>query len=450
MTPPRSSSSSGSKDRSSAGFKGFFSKPFRAASDALRPKPEPLVTPLCQAASIGSVAQLKFLLGQGANIDGQDEDGYTALIRAIGTNQLGVVEFLLRSGADHRVCDNSFSGGKKPPLFHAVDAENGGAIDLLLEHGASPNQRHDWGEPYFTALVRGSTPPEWIELLLSRGADANMIDNWLQPLVVVALKKLEDEEEQEEVVRLLLRYGAKPDTRDSSGTPLLHLCVAQKREGLVRHLLKLGADPNSTDINGTPLLVTAVKQHDRALVQTLLEHGADANAVDIYLAHILLVVLEDTKLAHAEKAALMGLLLQHGAKPEKANDSWDTTLLEKALDVYFAAIHSSDGGGGESATAILLEIPELLLRHGADPNQRLRGRRSKDGRQPLPTILTYAVEQTRSRDLVGLVLKYGADVNLADDDGDHREGSRTPLALAVRSGDKRLVEMLMEKGARNS
>ncbi|KAK7917798.1 hypothetical protein PG985_011406 [Apiospora marii] len=446
ITPPRSSSSSGSKDRTSAGFKGFFSKPFRAASDALRPRPEPLVTPLCQAASIGSVAQLKFLLGQGANINGQDEEGHTALIRAIAANQLGVVEHLLKAGADHRVCDNSFAGGKKPPLFHAVDAENGGAIDLLLEHGASPNQRYDsWGgEPYFAALVRGATPPEWIELLLSRGADANMLDNWLQPLVVVALKKREDEDEREEVVRLLLRYGAKADTRDSSGTPLVHHCVAQRREGLVRHLLKLGADANSTDINGTPLLVAAAKLHDLVLVQILLEHGADANAVDIYLAHILLVVLEDGKLAHSNKAAIMGLLLMHGAKPGKANDSWDTTLLEKALDPYFAALNNNGESGGSAAA--LLDIPELLLKYGADPNQRLRGRRSKDSTQKqLPTILTYAVEQARDRDLAGLVLRYGADVNLADDD----EGARTPLALAVRSGDKRLVEMLMEKGARD-
>ena len=442
MTPPRSSSSSGSKDRSSAGFKGFFSKPFRAASDALRPKPEPLVTPLCQAASIGSVAQLKFLLGQGANINGQDEEGYTALIRAVAANQLGVAEYLLRSGADPRVSDTSFAGGKKPPLFHAVDAENGGAIDLLLEHGASPNQRHDWGEPYFTALVRGATPPEWIELLLSRRADANMLDNWLQPLVVVALKTRADEDEREEVVRLLLRHGAKPDTRDSSGTPLIHLCVGQRREGLVRHLLELGADPNSTDINGTPLLVAAAKLHDRALVQILLEHGADADAVDIYRAHILLVVLEDGKLAPSEKAAMLGLLLQHGANPGKANDAWDTTLLERALDPYFAAVHGDGGSGGPAAA--LLEIPELLLRHGADPNQRLRGRRHQDGTQP-PTILTYAVGQARSRDLAGLMLRYGADANLAD----AHEGTRTPLALAVRSGDARLVEMSTEKEARD-
>ncbi|KAK8024498.1 hypothetical protein PG993_012564 [Apiospora rasikravindrae] len=414
ITPPRSSSSSGSKDRSSAGFKGFFSKPFRAATDALRAKPEPLVTPLCQAATIGSLAQLKFLLSEGANINGHDEEGSTALIRAISSNQLGVVEYLLKSGADHSVCGSSGGGGnKKPPLFHAVDAENGGAIDVLLESGASPNQRHDWGEPYFTALVRGATPPEWIELLLSRGADANMLDNWLQPLVVVALKKRQNEDDREEVVRLLLRYGAKPGTRDSSGVPLVHLCVAQRREGLVRHLLQLGADPNSSDISGTPLLVTAVKKHNRALVETLLKHGADANAHDIYLTHILLVVFEDSKLVHADKVALMMLLLEHGAKPRKANDSWDVTLLEKALDPYLAAVNKGGSADGSTElTSALLEIPGLLLKHGADPNQRLKGKKNKETKQA-PTILKYALEQPRGRDLAELALRYGADADLA-------------------------------------
>ncbi|KAK8071322.1 hypothetical protein PG997_011525 [Apiospora hydei] len=420
-TLQQSSSSSGSKDRSSAGFKGFFSKPFRAATDALRAKPEPLVTPLCQAATIGSLAQLKFLLHEGANINGHDEEGQTALIRAIAANQLGVVEYLLKSGTDPSVCGSGSIGGgggnKKPPLFHAVDAENGGAIDLLLESGASPNQRHDWGEPYFTSLIRGATPPEWIELLLSRGADANMLDNWLQPLIVVALKKRQprnDEcDDREEVVRLLLRYGAKPGTRDSSGTPLVHLCVAQRREGLVRHLLKLGADPNSSDIYGTPLLVTAVKQHDRALVETLLKHGADANAHDIYLTHILLVAFEDGKLEPADKAAIMRLLLEHGAKPKKANDSWDVTLLEKSLEPYLAAINEGGYGSGspESASA-LLEIPELLLKHGANPDQRLRGKKNKETKQT-PTILSYALERPQSHDLAELALRYGADASLA-------------------------------------
>ncbi|KAK7946950.1 uncharacterized protein PG986_011271 [Apiospora aurea] len=407
ITPPRSSSSSGSKDRSSAGFKGLFSKPFRAATDALRAKPEPLVTPLCQAATIGSLAQLKFLLHEGANINGHDEEGQTALIRAIAANQLGVVEYLLKCGADPSVC--SSGGSKKPPLFHAVDAENGGAIDLLLESGASPNQRHDWGEPYFTALVRGATPPEWLELLLSRGADANMLDNWLQPLIVVALKKRQprnDEcDDREEVVRLLLRYGAKPGTRDSSGTPLAR--------GLVRHLLELGADPNSSDISGTPLLVTAVKQRDRALVETLLKHGADANAHDIYLTHILLVVFEDSKLAHADKAALIGLLLEHGAKPGKAHDLWDITLLEKSLEPYLAAIKEGGRGSGSAEPAsALLEIPELLLKHGANPDQRLRGKKNKETKRT-PAILSYALERPQSHDLAELALRYGADASLA-------------------------------------
>ncbi|KAK8004683.1 hypothetical protein PG990_010720 [Apiospora arundinis] len=111
-----SSSISISKDRSSAGFMGFFSKPFRAATDALRPKPEPLVAPLCQAATYGSVAQLKFLLAEGANINGRDEEGQTALIRAIAANQLGTLEYLLQSGANHAVCDSGTlgSGGSRP------------------------------------------------------------------------------------------------------------------------------------------------------------------------------------------------------------------------------------------------------------------------------------------------------------------------------------------------
>ncbi|KAK6857429.1 hypothetical protein PG995_007616 [Apiospora arundinis] len=423
-----SSSISISKDRSSAGFMGFFSKPFRAATDALRPKPEPLVAPLCQAATYGSVAQLKFLLAEGANINGRDEEGQTALIRAIAANQLGTLEYLLQSGADHAVCDSGTLGsGGKPPLFHAIDAENGGAIDLLLEYGASANQRHEWGEPYFASLIRGATP-----LTVSRGGT---------------------EETAARRGRGRPRGGGAtaPPPRGESGhagrerVPLIHLCMTQKRDGLVRHLLEVGADPSVTDINGTPLLVTAVKQHDVALVQMLLEHGADANANDIYLTHILLVVFEDNKLAHADKMNMMELLLRHGSKPQKARNSWNVTLLEKALEAFLAAVDTDRSSAAEDAV-VLLEIPELLLKHGADPNQRLTtAKKTRDGKQA-PTLLTYAAEQARSWELAELALRYGADANLADDDADRH--NRTPLALAARSGDRGLVELLLEKGAR--
>ncbi|KAK6839100.1 hypothetical protein PG987_004966 [Apiospora arundinis] len=406
-----SSSISISKDRSSAGFMGFFSKPFRAATDALRPKPEPLVAPLCQAATYGSVAQLKFLLAEGANINGRDEEGQTALIRAIAANQLGTLEYLLQSGADHAVCDSGTLGSSgKPPLFHAIDAENGGRSICSWNMELRPTSA--------TTISRGGTE----ETAARRGRD-----------------------DREEVVRLLLRHGASPDTRDASGYPLIHFCITQKRDGLVRHLLEIGADPSVTDINGTPLLVTAVKQHDVALVQMLLEHGADANANDIYLTHILLVVFEDNKIAHADKMNMMELLLRHGSKPQKARNSWNVTLLEKALEAFLAAVDTDRSSAAEDAV-VLLEIPELLLKHGADPNQRLTtAKKTRDGKQA-PTLLTYAAEQARSWELAELALRYGADANLADDDADRH--NRTPLALAARSGDRGLVELLLEKGAR--
>ncbi|KAK8099608.1 uncharacterized protein PG998_012849 [Apiospora kogelbergensis] len=413
-------------------LQGFFSKPFRAATDALRPKPEPLVTPLCQAASYGSVAQLKFLLAEGANIDGRDEEGKTALVRAVAADQLGALEYLLKAGADHRVCDGGAAG--RPPLFHAVDAENGGAVDLLLEYGASALQRHDWsGEPYLANLVRrrGATSPEWLELLLSRGGGADaagLLDCWMQPLVVVALQKSQQhpsnadaDDDGDEVVRLLLRHGASPDTRDASGYPLLHLCAAQGRGGLVRHLLELGADPGSSDINGTPLLVTAAKRHDVALVQTLLEHGADANAHDMYLKHVLLVVLEDSKLGHADKVSLLSLLLQHGAQPHQAHDVWNVTPLEKALGPFLAAVEGAEG---------------------ARTGKRRRRRCSRSRRSSCGTART---RTSGCRELAELALDCGADANLADDEADP---GRAPLALAARSGDRRLVEMLLENGAR--
>jgi ankyrin repeat protein len=128
--------------KSSGGFLSSLASPFKAATAALRTKPEPLVVALCHAATLGNVPQLRSFLNQGTNINGRNENGHTALICAIRAGQLDAIRSLLEAGADHSACDAGRKG--KPPLFHAVHAENRAAVDLLFEHGATANQIDDW------------------------------------------------------------------------------------------------------------------------------------------------------------------------------------------------------------------------------------------------------------------------------------------------------------------
>lgn len=77
---------------------------------------------------------------------------------------------------------------------------------------------------------------------------------------------------------------------------------------------------------------------------------------------------------------------------------------------------------------------EASLRAGADPN-------IKDAEHGFTYALIIAVVHAQ-RDMLRLLLKYGASVDVVDDVGD------TPLLVAARKGEPDIVKALLDKGAR--
>jgi ankyrin repeat protein len=81
-------------------------------------------------------------------------------------------------------------------------------------------------------------------------------------------------------IEYLLEHGANTELRNESGLSVLHLAVGSNYESggyrqreVVKLLLKYGADPNSMDATGLTCLNSAI--HDVELVRLLIEHGAD-------------------------------------------------------------------------------------------------------------------------------------------------------------------------------
>lgn len=94
---------------------------------------------------------------------------------------------------------------------------------------------------------------------------------------------------QAEVIRLLLAAGAQPNAVDKSGVAPLHRAVRTRCSAAVRALLERGADARLTNKNGSTPLELAQKNSGRggtgsdiarreqaAIVALLLKHGADA------------------------------------------------------------------------------------------------------------------------------------------------------------------------------
>jgi ankyrin repeat protein len=244
-------------------------------------------TPLMYAARDGAMKAGKVLLDRGAAIDAVDPDGTTALVLAIINYHFDFASMLI----DHKANPNLADSTGMAALFAAVDmsslpwmfgrperpaASKVPAIDLieqLLKNRADPNaaltavqiqRAHTDGDP---AVAAGGTP----FLRAAKGSDVA-------------------------VMKLLLKYGAKPDAVMKNGNNALmlaaglgyrdgNMAVPTKDKGTpeevmaaIQVCLDSGLDVNAPGANGNSALFSAVTvRGELSVVQYLVEHGADVN-----------------------------------------------------------------------------------------------------------------------------------------------------------------------------
>ncbi len=176
-------------------------------------------------------------------------------------------------------------------------------VRLLLDRGASPNEKTKAGETPLELALRGKHP-EVAALLIANGADlgggqaemalqlaarngyASLIETLLSRTTRIDAKGDEGRTALHwavsngnmEVVRLLLFRGADPNAHDDSGATPLHLAVARDRRDLVELLVDRGSDVNATDAAGLTPLHLALKSSEKAIAQFLLDSGGRVDA----------------------------------------------------------------------------------------------------------------------------------------------------------------------------
>ena len=207
--------------------------------------------------------------------------------------------------------------------------------------------------------------------------------------------------------------------------PILYVCFSafleqQSRRGqgerfvaIVRLLLELGADPN-TAFTGK-------------------EEWGNPRETALYGAS-----------GVANHAGVTELLLKAGADPSDGNptDRGGETVYHTAefrdlacMKLLFAYGVSQPAKDYCLCRQLDFENPEgtrLFLENGANPNV-MHG--------PLGTTLHHAILRDRSREVISLILEYGADVNAADSKG------MTPYRMASRFGRTEVASLLAEHGA---
>jgi ankyrin repeat protein len=381
-------------------------------------------TPLQWAVHDGNVAEAKRLLRLGADLKIANNYGATPMSLAAEVGSTEMLKVLLEAGAD----PDSPDPDGMTALQAVARTGNVEAARLLVAEGATVDAKEAWGGQ--TALMWASARrhPEMMRFLISKGADVNAasIDRNYQRHI---------------------QAEGRPKSLDSGGlTPLLY-AARENCLACVEVLLESKADINLQDPDGVTPLHVAIMNANWDLAKRLIDAGADVNQWDIYgEAPLFTAINLRTRIDGGRGASIdplnktsgmqiLELLLDRGAnpnqqlffKPANANG----TTVTRGSTPLIRAVTNAD-----------MEVVKLLLSRGADATLNLADRQT-----PIHAALAGRASEPQAVELIRMLHKAGADINsiaLVN----HREEIRggTALHLAVRKRFKNVIKELASLG----
>ena len=227
------------------------------------------ISPIRLAVSKGHADTVKFLLSQGANVDGNDTyNGYTLLHDAPNRE---IADLLFKAGAKIK---NSI--GDSSPL---EDVDSVEMAEFFIEKGADVNSKDSMGRtPLYSAARKGNL--KLVKYLVSKGAKVNVssesiFGSKLSPLNTAIYNGHKD------VARFLLKHSAKFDPSLNADGNLIHDMSEKGKTEIVELLLDSGFKIESRDkyYYRTPIFF-AVKYGRNSVVKLLLDRGAKVNVKD--------------------------------------------------------------------------------------------------------------------------------------------------------------------------
>jgi ankyrin repeat protein len=399
------------------------------------------------------------------DVNAREVDGTTALHWAVRADNAEETRRLLRAGA-RPDATNRYG---VTPLSLAAANGNAAILSLLIAAGADPNAPSAQHEPVLMTAAR-SGGVDAVRCLLDHGADVNAREPWQGETALMWAAG----ENHAAIAQLLIQHGADVDARSPTPefprpqagltvlprgqwTPLMYAA----RQGAVeatRTLAAAGANLDLADPDGTTALVLAIINVHYDTAASLIEAGADPNLADttgmaaLYAAtdlHTLSWMFgrPDPKLTdRLTGVEIVDLLLAYGADP---NARLKTPLMQR---------HHTGGDPslGDGATPFMraaksgdLPVMRLLLKYGADPEITQKNHTTalmlaagfgwRDGNAAIPTRDRGTIKD--AIDAMKMCLDGGVDIRAANDAGD------TVLHAAATRGSDVIIQFLADKGA---
>ena len=368
-----------------------------------RPNRRPTMR-LHDAARLGVVAELRAHLYWGCDVDARHRSGLTPLHLALAGGHDEAARLLIEAGAD--VLARSSVAPHALPIHAAAWHSGTAAVRLLLDRGADAAARDAAGETAVHAAAAGGNEPV-LDLLLKTGAvDVAARDGRGRTALYPAAAG-----GHVSALRLLMAAGADVHVRDAEGRTPLWAAAEHERSAALRLLIDGGCDVKATDQQGSTVLCGVNSWDlDAELVRCLLAAGADPDERRAWNGGTVL-----HRAATSGNVPAAEALLTYGAAVDLPDRDGNTPLHAAAERAYGA------GGTGQG------EVARLLVAEGADVNAR-----NRTGLTPLRSAV-----RNGNMELAELLLRAGADPN-----------HDRVLHLAASRGLLPMVRLLLKYGAK--
>jgi ankyrin repeat protein len=410
---------------------------------------------LVTAAKEGDRAAVQSLLSNRAKGGVTGAEGTGALVWAASRNDKDMTDLLLRAGANAKAA-NEFGA---TPLYAAAEQSDPAMAEKLLAAGADPNMAIMSGEtPLMAAAGRGNV--DTVRALLKGGANPNAQEAMGgQTALMWALSK-----SQSRVVEELVNHGADVQLASKTGFTPLMFAAQQGDAASTKILLSAKARPNDAQPKSglTPLMIASAMEHPQA-VDLLLDNGANANAVDTngYAALHRVVRDSDYGINFEKKDAILAIvksLLKHGADPNlriKQDKEKLAAEIKAGANAFYGKRKTVTVTEIvlQGATPIFLaaevnnlDVIKALVDAEGDPNIP-----NEQGTTPLIMAAGAGTDVQRAREPEERAMAVETAKYLVKNGADVNAVGQygwTPLHAAAYQGMNDLIEFLVSKGAK--
>ncbi|KAF9353486.1 hypothetical protein BGX26_008755, partial [Mortierella sp. AD094] len=300
---------------------------------------------LVAARSRNAIETMKFLIQRGAALDRGDHNGITVLhfVCEQYSSPTEAIQFLTQAGAD---C-NSRDAKKRTPLMALMQNTRVTSTKVMIEsmrsllkYGAmTRGMDHFQKTPLHYAILHSKDPAPVMELLLKKGSDVNARDSRKATPLHMVLEKMDNEE----IVQMLLLYGADPGLKNGNKRNALGVAAENLRVMSAWFLLE------------NDLLSSAPDSIKKANELCSKADGPDKSAKPLFKNTLLDWQGKDGKLRRIQLAQDCVLRVQR--TPDMKTIDQTQVALE-FLESVGQPIHITNNGGNNGAVVFNNTVPQ--------------------------------------------------------------------------------------------